>query len=67
MRYWDVNVSGSEQLLAAMAAHGCRTMMFSSSVTFFGYPETVPIAESAPNQVDQPLGLHQSSAGVDAR
>ena len=36
LNYWDVNVGGSQQLLAAMAAHGCRTLVFSSSATLYG-------------------------------
>lgn len=45
--YWDVNVSGSRNLLAAMAAHGCHTLVFSSSATVYGYPSKLPIAEDA--------------------
>jgi len=56
LRYWDVNVGGSQQLLAAMAAHGCRTLVFSSSATLYGYPEAVPIPESAPVCPINPYG-----------
>ena len=56
LRYWDVNVAGSRQLLAAMAAHGCRTMVFSSSATLYGYPNTVPIPETAPVRPINPYG-----------
>jgi UDP-glucose 4-epimerase len=56
LRYWDVNVTGSRQLLAAMAAHGCRTLVFSSSATLYGYPDTVPIPESAPVCPINPYG-----------
>ena len=56
LHYWDVNVSGSQRLLAAMAAHGCRTLVFSSSATLYGYPEAVPIPESAPIQPINPYG-----------
>ncbi|MBM5785697.1 MAG: UDP-glucose 4-epimerase GalE, partial [Cyanobacteria bacterium K_DeepCast_35m_m1_288] len=56
LRYWDVNVAGSQQLLAAMAAHGCRTLVFSSSATLYGYPEAVPIPESAPVCPINPYG-----------
>ena len=47
LRYWDVNVGGTVQLLKAMAAHGCRTLVFSSSATAYGMPEQIPIAETA--------------------
>ena len=30
LRYWDVNLTGTGCLLAAMDAHGCRTLVFSS-------------------------------------
>ena len=56
LRYWDVNVSGSRILLSAMAAHGCRTLVFSSSATLYGYPEAVPIPETAPIQPINPYG-----------
>jgi UDP-glucose 4-epimerase len=56
LRYWDVNVTGSRCLLAAMAAHSCRTLVFSSSATLYGTPEQVPIAETAPVQPINPYG-----------
>ena len=56
LHYWDVNVGGSRCLLAAMAAHGCRTLVFSSSATLYGTPEQVPIAETAPIQPINPYG-----------
>lgn len=54
--YWDVNVAGSLQLLAAMQAHACRTLVFSSSATVYGIPEMIPIAETAPLQPINPYG-----------
>jgi UDP-glucose 4-epimerase len=51
-----VNVAGSHRLLEAMQRHGCRTVVFSSSATLYGYPETVPICESAPIQPINPYG-----------
>ena len=56
LSYWDVNVTGSRQLLAAMQAHGCRTLVFSSSATLYGIPEQVPIPETAPVQPINPYG-----------
>ena len=50
LRYWDVNLTGSRCLLAAMDAHDCRTLVFSSSATLYGYPKEVPIPETAPIQ-----------------
>ena len=56
LSYWDVNVSGSCQLLSQMQAHGCRTIVFSSSATLYGYPKKVPISEQAPVQPINPYG-----------
>ena len=49
-------MTGSRCLLAAMAAHSCRTLVFSSSATLYGTPEQVPIAETAPVQPINPYG-----------
>lgn len=54
--YWDVNVGGSRSLLAAMAHHGCRTLVFSSSATVYGYPRRLPIAEDAAVEPINPYG-----------
>ena len=56
MRYWDVNVSGSRVLLSVMDGHDCRTLVFSSSATLYGYPNSVPIPETAPIQPINPYG-----------
>ncbi len=56
LRYWDVNLAGSRQLLATMRQAGCRTIVFSSSATLYGSPETVPIDETAPVQPVNPYG-----------
>lgn len=54
--YWDVNVQGSRCLLETMRRHGCRTLIFSSSATLYGYPASLPIRESAPVQPLHPYG-----------
>jgi len=46
--YWDVNVNGSRVLAAAMDRHGCRTLVFSSTATAYGEPETFPLREDMP-------------------
>jgi UDP-glucose 4-epimerase len=63
LRYWDVNVSGSHHLLSAMQGHGCRSLVFSSSATLYGYPETVPIPETAAIAPINPYG--HSKAAVE--
>ena len=54
--YWDVNVGGSQRLLAAMERHGCHTLVFSSSATVYGYPDRIPIPETAALQPINPYG-----------
>ena len=56
LRYWDVNVNGSRLLIEAMQRHGCRILVFSSSATIYGFPESVPITETAPVQPINPYG-----------
>ena len=63
LRYWDVNVCGSWSLLKTMNAHGCRTLVFSSSATLYGLPDLVPIPESAKVQPINPYG--HSKAAVE--
>ena len=48
LRYWDVNFCGSRALLAAMDGHNCRTLVFSSTSTVYGEPETFPLTETTP-------------------
>ena len=48
LHYWDVNVNGSRVLAAAMDRHGCRTLVFSSTSTAYGEPETFPLREGMP-------------------
>ena len=56
LKYWDVNVNGSRCLLETMQAHGCHSIVFSSSATLYGYPEAVPIPETAPIAPINPYG-----------
>ena len=63
LRYWDVNLTGSRCLLAAMNDHDCHTLVFSSSATLYGFPECVPIPETAPIQPINPYG--HSKAAVE--
>jgi UDP-glucose 4-epimerase len=63
LRYWDVNLCGSRQLLESMQANGCRSLVFSSSCTVYGLPEQTPISESAEIQPINPYG--HSKAAVE--
>ena len=46
--YYDVNVHGTLQLLAAMDRHKVRRIIFSSSATVYGEPEYLPYDEAHP-------------------
>ena len=54
--YYDNNVGGTVALLAAMAKHGVRRLVFSSSATVYGEPEKLPIPESHPLRPQNPYG-----------
>jgi UDP-glucose 4-epimerase len=56
LRYYDNNVSGTVQLLEAMERHDVRDLVFSSSCTVYGEPETVPITEDLPLGASSPYG-----------
>lgn len=45
--YYDANVAGAIRLLNAMRAQGVARLVFSSSASVYGYPETLPIDETA--------------------
>jgi UDP-glucose 4-epimerase len=55
--YWDNNVAGSLVLFAAMARHGVKALVFSSSCTVYGDPATVPIREDFPLSAVNPYGM----------
>ncbi|MBO3274589.1 UDP-glucose 4-epimerase GalE [Pseudomonas schmalbachii] len=55
--YYDSNLVGSIALLNAMAAEGVYRLVFSSSATVYGSPESTPITESHPvGRVENPYG-----------
>ena len=47
-RYADVNVTGSQQVLSACAAHGVSRLLFASSSSVYGLDSAVPFRESDP-------------------
>ena len=49
LRYYDVNVTGTLNLLAAMDRAGVRKIIFSSSATVYGEPVYQPYDEDHPN------------------
>ena len=48
LEYYDNNVNGSLVLARSMRKAGVKSIVFSSSATVYGDPETVPITESSP-------------------
>ena len=56
MKYFDNNIGGTLTLLHVMKKAGCKNMVFSSSATVYGKPETVPIHEDFPTSVTNPYG-----------
>lgn len=55
-RYQDFNVGGTRTLLDAMEQAAVHRLVFSSSATVYGDPETVPITEDAPLSATNPYG-----------
>ena len=56
LKYFDNNIGGTLTLLHVMKKMGCKSMVFSSSATVYGKPETVPIREDFPTSVTNPYG-----------
>ncbi|MGK2929118.1 MAG: UDP-glucose 4-epimerase GalE [Acidimicrobiales bacterium] len=56
LAYYDNNLVGTICLVEAMADHGVRDLVFSSSCTVYGDPETVPITEDSPIGAVSPYG-----------
>jgi UDP-glucose 4-epimerase len=56
MRYYDNNVVGSLRLFEAMAEAGVTNLVFSSSATVYGDPQSVPILENFPLHTTNPYG-----------
>ena len=54
--YYNNNVSGTITLLEVMAEYGVKNLIFSSSATVYGNPETLPIDETAPRSCTNPYG-----------
>ncbi len=46
IEYYDNNLVGTLVLLDAMRAHGCKSIVFSSSATVYGTPEKLPLDEN---------------------
>lgn len=56
LRYYENNVAGTLTLLTMLAEAGVKRIVFSSSATVYGDPETVPIKECARLGATNPYG-----------
>jgi len=56
LRYYENNVAGSMNLLAAMDACACRRIVFSSSATVYGEARYLPFDEAHPVAPTNPYG-----------
>lgn len=56
LEYFDNNIGGLISVCQAMERHGVANLVFSSSATVYGQPETLPITENSPLQATNPYG-----------
>jgi len=56
LAYYANNIGGLLTLCDTMARHGARALVFSSSATVYGRPETLPINEDAALAATSPYG-----------
>ena len=56
LAYYDNNVVGTLRLLEAMAECGVKSLVFSSSATVYGNPQTLPLTEDHPLSATSPYG-----------
>ena len=56
LMYFKNNLGGTFVLLECMKKHGCKKLIFSSSATVYGIPETVPVNETFPLSAINPYG-----------
>lgn len=56
LEYFDNNLCGTIYLLEVMRKYEVKSLVFSSSATVYGLPETVPITEEFPLSVSNPYG-----------
>lgn len=56
LTYYENNITGTLTLLRVMEEVKCKNIIFSSSATVYGDPQTVPILEDFPLSVTNPYG-----------
>ena len=64
LRYWNVNVCGTKNLLDAMDKHNCNKIVFSSSATIYGRPESIPIKEISQIAPINPYGNTKATVEI---
>ncbi len=57
--YFQTNCTGFSTLLGAMSSAGIRRVVFSSTATVYGAPETLPLPESHPCQPESPYAANK--------
>lgn len=61
LEYYQNNISGTLSLLGVMRDAGVKNIVFSSSATVYGNPETIPITEECPKgECTNPYGWTKS-------
>ena len=59
--YYENNVYGTLILVDVMRRHGCRNIIFSSSSTVYGDPDSIPVTEKSPKkECTNPYGRTKS-------
>jgi len=56
IEYYNNNLTGTLNLLAEMKRYGVENLVYSSSATVYGEPETVPVTEDFPTSATNPYG-----------
>jgi UDP-glucose 4-epimerase len=60
LAYWDVNVGGMLALAEVMGEAGVASLVFSSSATVYGQPDTLPVVEDSPLRPQSVYGRTKS-------
>lgn len=59
--YYENNIAGTLVLLDVMRKHNVKNLIFSSSATIYGVPDTVPVTEASPRkECTNPYGWTKS-------
>jgi len=55
-KYYDNNVAGTLQLLKTMVKHSVKSIVFSSTASTYGEPDSIPVTEEAQERPINPYG-----------